>query len=226
MEIQPTRLPSWTASPLSPVWLAYCSHIEFRERTDQFLPLLSLPVFIGERPKMEVDSLMRLRLRSEWTLDERPPHLVTAFTDYRDAQWDSERLSASLVPEEYSTGKTNTILRVIAWTNVASLHIPIELQLTKFVLNTNSPVPGTQHVFLSCHITVTNVSARTARLHFVPELTTATRVIDRRFTQGPNRPAEYYPTNRVLPATEDEAWQAHREHNEAKRRRAEANRVK
>jgi hypothetical protein len=226
LSISTRRVPPVMAAPLLPVWIAFCSRTEFLERDDHFVPVLTFPIVLASPPIVEVGTLMHLRLRSEWLFNDRQPHLIRSFTDYRDAKWDSRRFSPSLIPDEYSTGKTNSVMQIVTWTNVSGLHIPLQGWLTRYLPDTNSPVPGAICVHFFCRVTATDVSATTARRSFVPEFTTATRVNDGRFTEGTDQSAEYFPRNGLLPMTEEDVWQADRDHKEWLRRKAEAHRVR
>jgi hypothetical protein len=229
MTIQPTRVPGWDVGGLVPLWLAFGSHLEFQVRRDEFLPMMSLPILVGEPSEslsqrtQRIETLLRMKLRSQWQLNKRKPFLTETFVDYRDAKWDSEDLSPSTIPREYSTGRSNWTYRVQSWTNVNGLHIPLHAQLIRFRENTNPSSPQLLTIAQDIRIVVTNVATGVTRKSFVPLLSTSTRVLDRRFNDG-NVTPEYYPTNGVLAGAEEEAWNAHWQHKEESRQRVLARR--
>jgi hypothetical protein len=203
MRIQPHSRPEMGVG--QQLWLIYGARDEFRKRTNGFVHLTT-QVSFQERPfDSDLYSILRnhLLLRADWELDARPPHLLTRFVDYRDGQLMSERYPDSLIPDEYTTGKTNLRLNILTWTNVASLHIPLIAEVTTYMRDTNQL--GKLVVHALHRVTVTNVIAGTSRRTFVPKLGRATSVVDYRFMGGPRQPASYLSTNRVLYHTAEEA---------------------
>jgi hypothetical protein len=216
MRIQPHPRPEMGVG--QQLWLIYGAHGELRKRTNSFVHLTT-QVSFRERPfDSDLYGILRnhLRLRADWALDGQPPHLVTRFVDYRDGQLMSERYPDSLIPDEYTTGKTNLRLEILSWTNVAGLHLPVNAQVTTYEKDTNQL--GKLVVHALHRVTVTNVIAGTSRRTFVPQLGRATSVTDYRFMRGPRQPASYLSTNRVLYHTAEEAGAAIERDRERKSR--------
>lgn len=223
MDVKPSPQPAAGSGAIKTVWLVYAPQRELKGRTDAFLkPQSSIwlreTLFDQELWRMLNDHLL---LRADWTLDEQEPHLLKTFVDYRDGKLATDRYSQSMIPAEFMTGKTNSRLDVLSWTNVAGLHIPTEARLTTYIANTNKP-GGLLQVHLTHHLVATNIVGGTMRREFVPKLSKATQILDYRFTEGPRRPAAYLATNGVIFHTADEAWaEVRRQSKESLRRRAE-----
>jgi len=211
---------------IQPQWLVYGAAGELKEHLEPFLPPLG-SILLREIPfDSELMSKLydNLLLRADWSLDDQPPHLLSRFVEYRDGKWASRRYSASLIPDEFRSGKTNSQLDILSWTNLGGLHIPVDAQLTTYLANTNQP-GGPLQVHLVHHLIATNVVAGTARRSFVPKLARATRVVDYRFATQPDQPAVYIATNGMILSTTDDAWmEVQRQKDAAAREREERHR--
>ncbi len=223
MHIEPSSLPPPSSGAITKIWLVYTAQREFNGRLDTFVRPLGY-IWLRETP---VDQELRtvlndhLLLRADWTLDSQEPHLPKMYVDYRDGKLASDRYSQSLIPAEFMTGRTNSRLDVLSWTNVAGLHIPTHARLMTYIANMNNP-GGPLQVHLTHHLIATNIAAGTTRREFVPKLSKATSVVDYRFGEDPRRPATYLATNGVIFHTAEEAWaEVRRQGEESLRRREE-----
>jgi len=221
MAIEPLPVPPQGSGSIQQIWLVYGAHRELSRRTDPFIRPFGY-VQLRETPfDQELWGFLseNLLLRAEWTFHVEPPHLLTTFVDYRDGK--IARYRRAVLPDELMTGKTNSRLDVVSWTNSDGLSIPMEARATIYTGNTNRP-GGLLEVQISHRLVATSVVARTIRRGFLPKAAQATRVLDWRFAQGAHQPAEYIATNGVIFGSYDEAWEeVHRQREEARRRREE-----
>jgi hypothetical protein len=219
MSIEPSPVPPQGSGSIEQVWLVYSAHRELSRRTDPFIRPFAY-VSLRETPfDQELWGFLsdNLLLRAEWTFHVQTPHLLATFVDYRDGRIGRHR--NAVLPDELMTGKTNSRMDVLTWTNLAGLSIPVESLATIYTGNTNRP-GGPLEVQFSHRLLATSIVARTTRREFLPKAAQATRVVDWRFAQGQHQPAVYISTNGVIFGTWDEAWaEVQRQEDEASRRR-------
>ncbi len=207
MHIEPSPVPPRGA--INYVWLLYAAQNELEGRTESFLRprggvWLPERMFDQERLRMLNDHLL---LRAEWTFNDRRPYLLQTFVDYCDGKLASDRFSQSLIPGEFMSGRTNSRMEVLAWTNIAGLHIPLAARVITYVTGSEKSGGGLQ-VRFTHELLATNVVAGTRQRSFVPKPSKATSVFDYRFAEGPHRPASYLLTNGIILHTAEEVWAA------------------
>ncbi len=167
-----------------------------------------------------------MELRATRKFSDQPPHLLQEMVFFRDGRFDTKRISSALIPEELTTGVTNSRLDVLSWTNVAGLHLPRETRIIVYGKNPGSKGDGLE-IGSEHRLIVTNVLTEVKRTRFIPNLADRTRVVDYRFQKGEGQVPDYISTNGVIQPTYEAAWaEAERQAEESRLRRLERERLK
>src|SRR5262249_447938 len=108
--------------------LVYAGQLDLKNHTNSFLrPQGTSGLYVSPfDPNLQMILDAHLLLRADWVFDDRTPRLLKTFVDYRDGKLPTDQYSKSLIPAEFVTGRTNSRMDVLAWTNVAGLHIPVQ----------------------------------------------------------------------------------------------------
>jgi hypothetical protein len=227
MGIYTSLEPQTSVPTIRRVWRAYVTQRALRESKEKFIRP-NEPVWLNGNPRdTKLTQILgeNMQLRAEWAFDGQPPFLLQRLIDYQDATFDSKQYSNALIPDEFVTGQTNSRMDVVAWTNIAGLHLPTDIRVLTYLADTN--LSGPLHLLSTHRIVATNVLARTSRTSFIPALTSATRILDYRFAKGPDQPPDYTSTNGVILPTFEDAWtEVHRRYEESRLRREERERAK
>lgn len=170
-----------------------------------------------------------MELRATRKFMDQPPYLLQEMVFFRDARFDTKRYSSALIPEELTTGVTNSRLDVLSWTNVSGLHLPRETRIVVYAKNPGSKGGGLE-IGSEHRLIVTNVITEVQRTRFIPNLTDKTRVVDYRFEKGEgnlSQVPDYVSTNGVIQPTYEAAWaEVERQAEESRLRRLERERLK
>lgn len=227
MAIYPSSEPQTSVPTIRHIWRIYATQRGLRENKKSFIRP-DEPVWLNGT-RMDGDLLQILgesmQLRADWAFDDRPPYLLQSLIDYHDAAFDSKKYSTALIPDEFMTGYTNSRMDVVAWTNIAGLHLPTDTRVLTYRADTSNH--GRLYLRSTHRILATNILARTSRTNFIPALTAATRIVDYRFAKGRKQAADYTSTNGIIQATFEEAWEeVYRRYEESRRRMEERERSK
>jgi hypothetical protein len=184
------------------VWLSYAAHADLPRSGKGFVAPGTI-WFTNYFLESETRDLLResLLLRSEWSFESAPPHVLSTFTSYRDGKLTTDRYSPSRIPVEYRSGGTNSVLHILSWTNIAGLRLAREARITTYIHDEQTGVLRPWQVH---GLTATNVVTGISRQSFIPKLGNRTQILDYRFMDGPRRPANYFATNGVILNTWEE----------------------
>jgi RNA polymerase sigma factor (sigma-70 family) len=192
LEIEPHPAPGSMGAPSrNPVWLVYGSSSLFAHGTT-FLPSFA-PLYESRTVKF----LDKLKFRAQGELDKQAPYLLKTFTDYWDMEVDGNPWALTLSPE-YRSGRTNSTLHILSWTNLHGLHVPATFEFVQLTQPEYSNGDWRQKVKWRSRGTLTNLTAGTTRTNWVPSLGKATRIVDHRLDLGNHQTPDYIARDGVI----------------------------
>ncbi len=127
---------------MEPVWLAYASGCYYgaKKSGSNTLPIWWMGAEVREA---------NLRFLSEWQLNQSTPHLLDSFADFTDGN-KYETTGSKPVPvkmsKPFDVPMTNSIYRVLSWTNVSGLALPQRFQVIRYERNMNGASTPLLHV--------------------------------------------------------------------------------
>jgi hypothetical protein len=220
MHIEACPIPPRQAGITRQVWLTFATSHQLGTGSGGYIRPRSYILMEDVKRDFERWQLLNEHLlsRAEWSFNPSPPHVLQRFVEFRDSKWDTDRYSPDLIPASLRDGRTNLLFEVLAWTNVAGLHLPADAQITAYQAVSDKP-DEPLHVRMTHRIHITHIARALPRRSFIPEPTLATDVIDYRFAESPRKPASYLTKDGVIYHTAEDAWAAaDRRNNEAVQR--------
>jgi hypothetical protein len=181
---------------ISELWLALASSSYLNNSKNGMIE----PVYYFIDPSMRNEGWME---KASWNRFHDPPHLPQLiYLNKNIVGMNGSRRVLIQPPPPFEKGFTRAIYNVEEATNIDGLTLPIKFSFKELFLN-RIVTPVELETNFNIIGNVTAVRTVCERTNFIPELTEATYVDDRRFIHAP-KPIEalaYMVTNNVWPAT-------------------------
>lgn len=165
-----------------PIWLAYASssHFQSKKSGEKCEPVWDM----GRRVR---DS--GIRFTSMWKLSDAAPHLLEWMSDFADGNLYTTaggRLVSERLNAPFNADYTNSVFKVLDWTNVAGMKLPLRFQATHYIPDPKATV---QPILLPLRVyegSVTRIMPFVVSKSFAPNgpNATPTQVLDKRFAKA------------------------------------------
>jgi len=169
-----------------PIWLAYASSSYFQKKKS------------GEKcePVWDMGRRVRdsgIRFTSMWKLSDAAPHLLESMSDFADGNLYTTaggRLVSERLNAPFNADYTNSLFKVLEWTNVAGMKLPLRFQATHYIPDTKAT---TEPILLPLRVyegSITRIKPFVVSKSFAPNgpIATPTQVLDKRFAKADHDP--------------------------------------
>jgi len=188
-EINLGDAPLFNTDFIQPIWLAFASSCYLRRATNGMLPR----VWTYEHP---IQVFTNNLVEATWNTTPESPYLATNIiflnngTYYVDSYHGVEKnVNPMRLPKPYENGYTNAIYRADSLTNFEGLMIPLHFKLTRLERVQDPKHAADLRIFSSAEASVSHITHHDAG-RFLPDISTNTTVVDRRFFLSPAHPNE------------------------------------
>jgi hypothetical protein len=169
-----------------PIWLAYASSAYFQSKKSG---AKCEPVWDMGRQVRDSG----IRFTSMWKLSDAAPHLLEWMSDFADGNLYTSaggRLVSERLNVPFNAGYTNSVFKVLDWTNVAGMKLPFRFQATQYIPD---PKATAQPILLPLRVyegIVTQTKPFAVSKSFSPNgpNATPTQVLDKRFAKADHDP--------------------------------------
>lgn len=222
-EINLGAAPLFDTDFIQPIWLAFASSCYLRRATNGMLPR----VWTYEHP---IQVFTNNLVEAAWHTTPEPPYLATSIIflnngtyyagEYRGVE---KSVNPLRQPKPYENGYTNAIYRADHLTNFEGLVVPLHFKLTRLERVQDAKRAADLRLFSSAEASVSHLTHHDVD-RFLPDISTNTTVVDRRFflsSAHPNEVDYVSPSNSWLAMeqalkTKDALFQAANKRKESK----------
>ncbi len=189
---------------IEPVWLAYAGGCYYKALS----PGKKMrPVWWMGGGVREADILFV----SDWQLNQSFPQLLDYFADFTDGkryEIGGDKPVPTRMPKPFDQPTTNSVYRVLAWTNVAGMALPLRFQVVRYGPDAPSSTSQPRLVPLESYEgTATSIQPVCAVSDFGPIVSGAvpTQIVDQRLTSelAPVRGIAYFSLTGKVASVED-----------------------
>lgn len=184
--VRPDPLPPYGFEALTVVWLAYGSRCHYGHSGQGSV---SPVVFVGDEFRES-----GLKVKSEWVVESKTPNLLKYMAEFSDGnsyRMQGSRVEVKPLPKPFDAGFTNSVFRVIEWTNVAGYTLPRRFEVLKLDPDLADRTGKKLKVVYMMVGEAHSIVLGTTRTNFNPELPDRCRVIDYTHRDGRSR-AHYF----------------------------------